>query len=101
MPRSGTNADEDEMEADAAGASTFGGASIRATRETSPPSIPDVLRTALVPPTSFGTKLFEVTALLSVATDCKSMKDAGDLLLLRDSIFEDLGPPYMWIISMT
>jgi hypothetical protein len=30
-----------------------------------------------------------------------NVKDAGDLLLLRDWIFEKLGPPYMWIIILS
>jgi hypothetical protein len=132
MPRIGTNADEDEItEAAAAGTSTFSGGSIRATRETSPTPVPDDLRTALAPHTSFGTNLFEVTALLAVDSECKSVKDdgnllllrdtifeelkeaprrwchglnvkdTGDLLLLRDWIFEELGHPYLWIIMLS
>ena len=51
---------------------------------------------ALAMPTTFGTKLFEITALLAVAASCKvNVKDTGDLLLLRDWRFEELGPPYM------
>jgi hypothetical protein len=50
-------------------------------------------------PTTFGPKLFEITALLAVATTCKvNVKDTGDLLLLRDWLFQELGPPYMWIV---
>ena len=64
-------------------------------------------------PTTFGTKLFEITALLTVAAArpstcstfflmCKeNVKDTGDLLLLRDWIFEDLGAPYMWIVMLS
>ncbi len=56
----------------------------------------------LSPLTTFGTKLFEVTDLRVVATNCKlTVKDTGDLLLLRDWIFEELGPPYMWIIMLS
>jgi hypothetical protein len=96
MPRRGTDADEDDITE--AGASTFGGASIRGTRQVTPPPLPADLRTALASPTTFGARLFEVTALLAVATACKlNVKDAGDLLLLRDLIFEELGAPYMWI----
>jgi len=54
------------------------------------------LHSALAMPTTFGTKLFEITALLAVATACKvNVKDNGDLLLLRDWLLEELGPPYM------
>jgi hypothetical protein len=60
-------------------------ASICGTLQVNPPPVPDDLRTALAPPTTFGTKLFEVTALLAVATACKlNVKDAGDILFLRD-----------------
>jgi len=39
--------------------------------------------------------------MLAVTTDCKlNVKDTGDLLLLRDWIFEELGSPYMWIIML-
>ena len=56
----------------------------------------------LSPLTTFGTKLFEVTDLRVVATNCKlTVKDTGDLLLLRDWIFEELGPPYVWIIMLS
>jgi hypothetical protein len=48
---------------------------------------------ALAMPPTFGTKLFEITVLLAVAAACKvNVKDAGDLLLLRDWIFKELGP---------
>jgi hypothetical protein len=53
-------------------------------------------------PTTFGPKLFEITALLAVSIACKvKVKDAGDLLLLRDWLFEELGPPYMWIVMLS
>jgi hypothetical protein len=36
-----------------------------------------------------------------VADACKlNVEDAGDLLLLRDWIFEKLGTPYMWIMMI-
>jgi hypothetical protein len=77
-------------------------ASIRGTLQVNPPPVPDDLRTALAPPTTFGTKLFEVTALLAVATACKlNVKDAGDILFLRDWIFEELGPSGMSIIMLS
>jgi hypothetical protein len=103
MPRRVTDADEDDIteSGDTASASTFGGASMRGTRQVTPPLTPADLRTALAPPTTFGTNLFEVTTLLAVATACKlNIKDAGDLLLLRDWIFDELRPPYMWIIML-
>ncbi len=44
-------------------------------------------------PTTFGPNLFEITALHAVSADCKvKVKDAGDLLLLRDLLIEVLGP---------
>ena len=59
----------------------------------------DDLFTALAMPTTFGPKLFEISALHTVSTDCKvKVKDAGDVLLLRDWLFEELGPPYMWTV---
>ena len=82
---------EDEItEADnTAGAATFGGAPTRGTRgprQVTPPSMPADLRTALAMPTTFGPKLFEITALHAVSAACKvKVKDAGDLLLFRDS----------------
>jgi hypothetical protein len=99
------DADEDEItEADVtAGSATFCGASIRGTRQVTPPSMSaDLLHAALALPITFGTNLFEITVLLAVATVCKvNVKDTGDLLLLRDWIFEELGPPYMWIVMLS
>jgi hypothetical protein len=56
---------EDEItEADdTAGAATFGGASLRGTRQVTPPSMPVDLRTTLSMPTTFGPNLFEITSL--------------------------------------
>jgi hypothetical protein len=50
-------------------------------------------------PTTFGPKLFEITVLHAVSAACK-VKDTGDLLLLRDWLFE-LGPPYMWTVMLS
>jgi hypothetical protein len=53
-------------------------------------------------PTKFGPKLCEITALHAVSAACKvKVKDAGDLLLLRDWLFEELGPPYMWTVMLS
>ena len=95
---------EDEItEADdTAGAATFGRAPTRGTRQVTPSSVPDDLRTALVMPTTFGPKLFEISTLHTVSAACKvKVKDAGDLLLLRDWLFEELGPPYMWTVMLS
>jgi hypothetical protein len=95
---------EDEITeaADTACAATFGGSSLRGTRQVTPPSMPDDLRTALAMPTTFGPKLFEISTLHSVSAACKvKVKDAGDLLLLRDWLFEELGPPYMWTVMLS
>jgi hypothetical protein len=95
---------EDEITeaADTACAATFGGSSLRGTRQVTPPSMPDDLRTALAMPTTFGPKLFEISTLHAVSAACKvKVKDAGDLLLLRDWLFEELGPPYMWTVMLS
>jgi hypothetical protein len=104
MARRRQDADEDEItEADdIAVAATFSGASIRGTRQVTPPSMSADLHVALALPTTFGTKLFEITSLLAVQADCKvNVKDTGDFLLLRDWIFDELGPPYMWIVMLS
>jgi hypothetical protein len=45
---------------------------------------------------------FEGNPSLVVATTCKvTVKDTGDLLLLCDWIFEEIGSPYMWIIMLS
>jgi hypothetical protein len=87
---------------DTAGAATFGGASLRGTRQVTPPSMPADLLTALAMPTTFGPKLFEITVLHAVSDTCKvKVKDVGDLLLLRDWLFEELAPPYMWTVMLS
>jgi hypothetical protein len=64
--------------------------------------MPDDLRTALAMPTTFGPKLFEISTLHAVSAACKvKVKDTGDLLLLRDWLFEELGPPYMWTVMVS
>jgi hypothetical protein len=64
--------------------------------------MPADLRTALAMPTTFGPKLFEISTLHAVSAACKvKIKDAGDLLLLRDWLFEELGPPYMWTVMLS
>ena len=56
--------------------------------------MPDDLLTELAMPTTFDPKLFEITVLHTVSDTCKvKVKDAGDLLLLRDSFFRCSGPP--------
>jgi hypothetical protein len=98
MDRHSQDTDEDEItEADdTAGAATFGGASLRGTRQVTPPSMNTDLRTGLAMPTTFGPKLFENTALIAVSAVCKvKVKDTWDLLLLRDWLFEALAPPLL------
>ena len=65
------------------------------------PATPDDLRTALGPPTSYGVKLFEVAVLLAILKACPDVQDAGDLLILRETLLEDMGPAYMWLINMS
>ena len=95
MARRRQETDDEITEADdTAGAATFGGAPTRGTRQVTPPSVTDDLRTALVMPTTFGPKLFEISTLHAVSAECTvKVKDAGDLLLLRDWLFESSGPP--------
>jgi hypothetical protein len=64
------------------------------------PSTPDDLQAALQPPASYGVKLFEVAVLLAVFNACRPVKDAGDLLILRETLLEELGPAYMWLIYL-
>jgi hypothetical protein len=91
-----------ETDNSTAGAATFGGSSLRGTRQVTPSSMPDDLRTSLAMPTTFGPKLFEISTLHTVSAACKvKVKDAGDLLLLRDWLFEELGPPYMWTVMLS
>jgi hypothetical protein len=92
--RQDANNDEITEADDTAGAATFGCAPTRGPRQVTPPPMPADLRTALAMPTTFGPKLFEITVLHDVSAACKvKVKDAGDLLLLRDWLFEELGPP--------
>jgi hypothetical protein len=54
-------------------------------------SVSTDLSTTLAMPTTFCTMLFEIIELFVVTIDCKvNVKDVGDLLLLRDWIFEEL-----------
>jgi len=65
------------------------------------PATPDDLRTALGAPTSYGVKLFEVIVLQAILKACPDVKDAGDLLILRETLLEDMGPAYMWLINLS
>jgi hypothetical protein len=62
---------------------------------------PDDLQADLNQQTSYGTKLFEVAILLTIVNNCKPVKDACDLLILRYSLLEELGPAYMWLIFLS
>jgi hypothetical protein len=57
------------------------------------PSPLDDLRTALRAPASFGVKLFEINVLQAIF--------AGDLLILRETLLEELGRSYMWLINLS
>jgi hypothetical protein len=58
-----------------------------------------MISAALAMHTAFGPKMFEISTLHAVSAACKvKVKDAGDLLLLRDWLFEELGPPYLWTV---
>ena len=103
MARSHQETDDEITEADdTSGAATFGGAPTRGPRQVTPSSVPDDLHTALAMPTTFGPRLFEISTLHAVSAACPvKVKDAGDLLLLRDWLFEELGPPYMWTVMLS
>ena len=99
MARRRQDTEDEIMEPDDTAAAA---SSLRGTRQVTPPSVPDDLRTALVMPTTFGPKLFEISTLHAVSATCKvKVKDTGDLLLLRDWLFEELGPPYMWTVMLS
>jgi hypothetical protein len=94
--------DEITVADDTACNASFSGSSLRDTRQVTPISMPDDLCTALAMPTTFGPKLFEISTLHAVSAACKvKVKDTGDLLLLRDWLFEELGPPYMWTVMLS
>jgi hypothetical protein len=105
-----TRRDEDEIPEDAASATArcvraprFG---TRAPDSMTPPAperpaTPDDLRTTLGAPTSYGVKLFEVIVLQAILKACPDVKDAGDLLILRETLLEDMGPAYMWLINLS
>ena len=105
-----TRRDEGEIEGDAAPATARGARAPRfGNRAHAPmtppapdrPDTPDDLRTALGTPDSFGVKLFEITVLQSILKACPDVKDAGDLLLLREILLEEFGPAYMWLINLS
>ena len=84
----------------AGGTSTLGRASMRP-QMLATPSAPDDLQAALSQKTPHVTKLFEVAILLTVVNTCKPVKDASDLLILRETLLEELGPAYMWLIFLS
>ncbi len=100
----GREQEEDGLQEDtsfgAGGPGTFSRAYMRP-QTPPPPSAPVDLQAALGPPTSYGTKLFEVVILPTVVNACKPVKDAGDLLILRETLFEELGNTYMWLIYLS
>ena len=51
-------------------------------------STSDDLQAMLQPPDSFGVKFFEVAVLLAVFNACWPVKDAGDLVILRQTFLE-------------
>jgi hypothetical protein len=96
--------DDDEITQtdDTACDASFGGSSLRDTRQVTPPSMSADLRTDFAMPTTFGPNLFEIPTLYAVSAACKvKVKDTGNLLLLRDLLFEELGPPYMWTVMLS
>jgi len=46
-------------------------------------------------------KLFEINVLLAISAACPEVKDAGDLLILRETLLEELDPAYMWLINLS
>jgi hypothetical protein len=61
-----------------AGAATFGGSSLRGTRQATQPSMLADLRTALAMSTTFGPKLFEISTLHAVSASCKVKVKDGE-----------------------
>jgi len=105
-----TRRDEDEITEDAASTTARGVRAPRfGTRAHAPmtppaperPVTPDDLRNALGAPASYGVKLFEVIVLQAILAACPDVKDAGDLLILRETLLEDMGPAYMWLINLS
>jgi len=102
---------EDEIEQDAAPATARGDGRVsrfgtRAHATMTPPAperppTPDDLRTALRAKATFGVKLFEINVLQAIFAACPEVKDAGDLLILRETLLEELGPAYMWLINLS
>jgi hypothetical protein len=52
-------------------------------------------------PESYGVKLFEIIVLQAILNACPDVTDAGDLLILRETLLEELGPVYMWLINLS
>ena len=109
MPR---HKEEDAIEDDTASGAELGGCRVsrifgtRARAAMTPPaselpSTLDDLWAALRPPASFGVNLFEINVLHAVFAACPDVKDAGDLLILRETLLEELGPAYMWLINIS
>jgi len=106
-----TRREEDEIEEDAAPATERGagrasrfGTRAHATMTPPTPERPptqDDLRDAMRVPASFGVKLFEINVLQAILAACPDVKDAGDLLILRETLLEDMGPAYMWLINLS
>jgi hypothetical protein len=65
------------------------------------PSTQDDLRNALRAKASFGVKLFEINVLQAIFAACPNVQVAGDLLILRETLLEELGPAYMWLINLS
>jgi hypothetical protein len=88
-----TNNDKITEADDKYGDATFSSDPTRGPRQVIQPSMPADLLTALAMSTTFGPKLFQISTLHAVSSACKvKLKDNGDLLLLRDCFFEELGP---------
>jgi hypothetical protein len=68
-------------------------------RDASPPSLHDDLLKALDTPSNFGTYMFEGSNLAVITDKLKSVQDPGDLLHLRETLLEELGPPLMWLVK--
>jgi hypothetical protein len=52
-------------------------------------------------PASYGVKLFEIIVLQAILNACPDVTDTGDLLILRETLLEELGPAYMWLINLS
>jgi hypothetical protein len=104
MPTSGQDDDiaeagTDSRAPDAAHGAARRSGTVPSAATLTPPAAPaDLLAALAKTPYEWGRHMFETTALDARMAACKlTMKDPADLLILRQTLFEELGPPFIWI----